>query len=80
MQKACKNCKSTNPELQAVADEFVRLQNARHRADYDNAIVWSRIDAIELVATAASAFKHWRQVKATREAQDLLLAMLTDRK
>jgi uncharacterized protein (UPF0332 family) len=80
MKKACNNCKSGNANLMDVADAFVELQDARHKADYDNAIVLTRLEAVKLIERAESAFRHWRVVRGTREAQDLLLSMLTDRK
>jgi hypothetical protein len=66
--------------LKAVADAFVDLQEARHKADYDNAAAWTRVDVVDLIDLAESAFGHWRVVRGTREAQDLLLSMLTDRR
>lgn len=39
-------------DLELVADSFVKLQQARHTADYDNSRVWSRTQVWEMIATA----------------------------
>jgi len=64
----------------AVAGAFVELQDARHKADYDNAVILSRVEVIKQIERARLAFGQWQAVRRTREAQDLLLSMLTDRR
>lgn len=39
-------------DLELVADSFVKPQQARHTADYDNSRVWSRTQVWEMIATA----------------------------
>ncbi|MBL8292566.1 MAG: hypothetical protein JNN08_12055 [Bryobacterales bacterium] len=80
MKNACINCRSTNADVRAVASAFVELQSARHRADYNNAVQWTRIDTIEMIDVAERAFQHWGRARGHREAQDFLLSLLTDRK
>lgn len=66
--------------MKAVASAFVELQTARHRADYNNAVQWTRIDTIEMIDLAERAFQQWARVRGRREARDFLLSLLTDRK
>ena len=51
--------------LRLVADAFVQLQDRRHVADYDNGTFWNRLEAIDAVATAISAFYVWDGIKHT---------------
>jgi hypothetical protein len=46
--------------LKNVALAFVRLQDDRHTADYNNAVVWSKADAIESIDVARDAFADWQ--------------------
>ena len=39
-------------DLKLVVDAFVKLQQARHTADYDNSKVWSRTQVYETIAQA----------------------------
>ena len=50
-------------DVAVVARAFVRLQEQRHRADYDVAIRFSRREALELVEVAEDAFRAWRRVR-----------------
>lgn len=65
------------PELVTIAQDFVGLQEARHRADYDLAYRPSRQDALQEVQKATQAFA---QVGALSQNADpvfhLFLAML----
>ena len=66
-------------KLKNVAQSFVDLQQMRHAADYDNGFQWSRIDAIGKVDAASAAFKDWRSIRTTDEAQDFLLTLFMPR-
>jgi uncharacterized protein (UPF0332 family) len=63
---------SVAAELTAVATAFVRLQDERHRADYDLARTFTRQAAREIVGQAAEAFAEWNIVRATSGAQAFL--------
>src|SRR5580698_10058514 len=56
MKGAC-NPKFQNAEVQAVAEAFVDLQQARHLADYDNATSWTRLEALTHIDGAKIAFE-----------------------
>src|SRR5579862_669642 len=84
MKKVCEDHvnefhKSDSPvaglPLMKVAQTFVMLQQERHTADYDNAFHWQRTKVIGHIDLVADAFKHWRAIRATAEAQDYLLAL-----
>src|SRR5579883_3428631 len=48
--------------LRLVADSFVKLQQARHTADYDNSRVWSRTQVREMVLLAKDAVAAWSDI------------------
>jgi uncharacterized protein (UPF0332 family) len=62
-------------QLKNVAHTFVPLQEKRHTADYDNAFVWSRINAIGAIDMASAAFSDWQAIRAQDTAQDYLLQL-----
>ncbi|MCX6599139.1 MAG: hypothetical protein NTV70_22535 [Acidobacteria bacterium] len=62
--------------LLLVAETFVDLQEKRHVADYNNAVVWTRSDTLDQVASAEAAFTSWRAVSDQDLAQDYLLSLL----
>ena len=72
--------KTANPSLKTVADAFFELQQARHDADYNNGMIWTRLDVSSLITQAETAFVEWGAVRDQDEAQDFLLTMLVDRK
>jgi uncharacterized protein (UPF0332 family) len=81
MKGACKNRKSQNAGVQAIAEAFVDLQQARHLADYDNATSWTRLEVLTHIDGAKVAFEMWDKVKEQNAAQDFLLSLFTsDRK
>ncbi len=51
------------PELVQVANAVIRLQGARHRADYDRTYSLMRVEAAELVDLADVALEAWRRVR-----------------
>ncbi|MGA2597155.1 MAG: hypothetical protein ABSH09_09220 [Bryobacteraceae bacterium] len=58
--------------LKDVAQIFSQLQEKRHTADYDSE-KWSKGNAETWIDKADTAFKNWRLVRASPEAQDSLL-------
>ncbi len=66
-------------DLRLVADSFVKLQQARHTADYDNSIVWSRTQALEMIFMAKSALTAWSNIREEEIAQDYLLDLMGTR-
>jgi hypothetical protein len=62
-----------------VAESFIRLQQHRHTADYDNATVWSRTDADKVLTVADNAFRALEAVRVQDAAQDYLLNLFLPR-
>ncbi len=65
-----------SPELRLVAQAFVTLQDARHIADYDVAISYSRSYAVSLIDVTEAAFAAWRAIRTTDEARVFLVSLL----
>jgi uncharacterized protein (UPF0332 family) len=66
-------------DLRLVADSFVKLQQARHTADYDNSKVWSRTQVYEMIFLAKSAMTAWSNIREKEITQDYLLDLLGTR-
>jgi uncharacterized protein (UPF0332 family) len=66
-------------DLKLVADSFVRLQQARHTADYDNAKVWSRTQVDETIVQAQEAMIAWMAIREEEMAQDYLFDLMGTR-
>jgi hypothetical protein len=66
-------------DLKLVADSFVKLQQARHTADYDNSKVWSRIQVWEMITEAEDAIAAWSNIREKQMAQDYLLDLMGTR-
>jgi hypothetical protein len=67
---------ATPPELQNVADLFVKLQQARHEAEYDLLRAFSRQQALRYAEWARDAFADWEKVKKTDDARLYLACFL----
>ena len=63
-------------DLREVAQGFVDLQEARHEADYDLALRFSRSEAQALVDQAERAFAAWQRVRGTASAKVFLASLL----
>jgi hypothetical protein len=63
-------------DLKFVADSFVKLQQARHTADYDNSRVWSRTQVWEMIVLAEDAMAAWSKISEKEIAQDYLLDLM----
>jgi uncharacterized protein (UPF0332 family) len=66
-------------KLNTVADAFIRLQDFRHKADYDNTFTLTLIEALRQIALASEAFASWSAIRKEKIAQDYLLALLIHR-
>ena len=64
------------PEIVGVAREFIALQNARHKADYDLSEQVTPSWAGGLVSRAEEAFTEWAKVRETPQADVFLAGML----
>jgi uncharacterized protein (UPF0332 family) len=67
-------------ELKKFAEAFVRLQEARHLADYDNAKVWKFTEVDQWFAQARTAFENWQKIQTDPAADEYLLALLIGKK
>ena len=63
-------------QLLEVASSFVELQSKRHTADYDNAEIWTRTEALEQVDAATRAFQSWKAIRNEPAAQDYLFSLM----
>jgi hypothetical protein len=63
-------------DLGLVLKAFVDLQRARHVADRDLTLVWTRTDAEAFIMQAESAVAAWKRVGGDEIAQEFLFQML----
>lgn len=66
----------TPQELITIADRFVLLQEARHKADYDVTEQFDRTRVQALVNDAEHVFRLWRQVRESDEAHVFLSSLM----
>ena len=59
-----------------VASAFVEIQEARHNADYNRFIRFTRREVIDIADMAGQAFQDWRQVRGTLPADAFLTGLL----
>lgn len=57
------------PDLQLVAKTFVDLQDARHKADYDLARSFARIEVQNHIRDVRKAIEAWNRVRETSESR-----------
>ncbi|MDE0533714.1 MAG: hypothetical protein OXI01_20050 [Albidovulum sp.] len=62
-----------------VARAFVQLQEARHDADYNRALRFTRREVLDLADLADLAFRDWRQVRGSLPADAFLTGLLVYR-
>ncbi|HEY1218771.1 MAG: hypothetical protein ABSE42_21700 [Bryobacteraceae bacterium] len=62
--------------LHRIADTFLRAQQQRHTADYDNSTTWTRTDVTTLIDLVDNAFRSWRQIRDEATAQAYLITLL----
>jgi hypothetical protein len=67
-------------ELETVARVFVKLQEGRQQADYDNARIWAFMDAQAMVTDAQTAFANWARIRTHPSANEYLLSLLIGNK
>ena len=64
-----------SPQLRTVTNIFVEAQEARQRADYDIAARFGRSTTYFLVDQVESAFRAWKQIRMSEEANIFLAAL-----
>lgn len=67
---------TASADMQTVAQSFINLQDARHRADYDLGYSFSWIEARGLVVLAGNAIKAWERIASSAEANIFILSLL----
>jgi hypothetical protein len=63
------------PDLQTVAANFRRLQEERHRADYNRALPFSKAETLNLLQDTADAVEAWQRVRKDEAARFFLMAL-----
>ena len=63
-------------QLLQVTELFIRAQQQRHIADYDDAKTWVRTEVLSLIDKVTKAFKIWREIRDEPIAQDYVLSLL----
>ena len=65
-----------SPALRVVAQNFARLQEAGHKADYDLSTSWTRLSALQQVNLANDVLAAWQTPRGTEEANIFILALV----
>ena len=67
-------------DLRDVAYSFVKMQELRHEADYNNEKNWSQSDVVTMIAEARVAFQKWKGISGSAVADEYLLSLLIGKK
>jgi uncharacterized protein (UPF0332 family) len=62
--------------LFAVVDIFIKSQDLRHKADYDDSTAWTRSEVLTQISKVADAFQSWKVIRNEDLAQDFLIYLL----
>ena len=73
------NLQPIQQQLVDVASSFVQLQEARHDADYNRALRFTRREALDLADMTGQAFLDWEQVRSSLQADTFLTGLLAYR-
>ena len=68
--------KSASSELQDVASSFIKLQEARHAADYDLGYACSLDEATGFVGLSIRVIQWWDMIRQSSEANIFALSVL----
>ncbi len=64
-------------DLQTVAPAFIKLQEARHDADYGLETIWTKLAAQEFVQVCRDASTAWSRIRRSHEANVFALALFS---
>ena len=67
---------ATPADLKTVANTFVKVQEARHEADYDLTRVFRRQEVLAYIQSARQAFEAWERIRKTDDARLYLASFL----
>lgn len=73
------NRQSISQPLTDASSAFVQLQEARHDADYNRALRFTRREAIDLVDLTDLTFRDWNDVRGGLQADTFLTGLLAYR-
>jgi len=73
------NRQPVQQQLMEVASSFVQLQEARHDADYNRALRFTRQEALDLADMTEQAFLDWSKVRGSLQADTFLTGLLAYR-
>jgi hypothetical protein len=62
--------------LLAVVDIFIKSQDLRHKADYDDSTAWTRSEVLTQIDEIVTAFQSWKVIRNEDLAQDFLIYLL----
>ncbi len=67
-----------DPGVMFIAENFAKLQELRHLADYDSSAVFLRAEVLDMISLVEDAFALWNlgKVKKSPEANTFLLSLL----
>lgn len=65
-----------DPDLQALATLFLKLQEERHAADYDVASVFNRTEVLTYISTVNAMFGSWAKVRTSANTKIFLADLL----
>jgi hypothetical protein len=68
------------PELSAIANTFVEMQELRHQADYDVLATFDRYQVYELIDSVEDAFRKWSSMAGKPNANVFLAAMMLQKR
>ena len=63
-------------EIETMASVFLKLQDLRHRADYDRTAEFTRRVTLSAIDQVERSMRSWRRVKRTAAAEAFLLGLL----
>jgi len=67
---------TASPQMQQVASSFIKLQDARHRADYDLSYSLSSTEAHRFLRLSVTAMASWDKIANSAEANIFILSLL----
>jgi hypothetical protein len=67
-------------ELREIAKSFIGLQEARHRADYNNEKSWTQTEVAAKLGDARTAFQNWKKINGSPVADEYLLSLMIGKK
>lgn len=64
------------PLLREIAKDFVQLHEARHQADYNLSLTFTRTETDVWVRRAEQSFRNWQKVRSDPNTDKFLIQIL----